>query len=138
MDLITLYLDQFGLVPQEENLNKIRHILSEEIGKEKKAQGNSELINLCCIQLFSKKHYEDIFLIWAAKVASFDTQLAIDVQLLCSNGIVATKNYLRESKHELAAQIFQSIIAAEALDDFLKFSYEATMNSYAYYYADET
>ncbi len=140
MDLTALYLKQFGLVPQEEALDQIRSLLNEETNKERQEQGkgDTELMKLCCVQLFSKKHYEDIFLIWAAKIASFDTQFAIDLQLLCANGLIATKSFLQESRHELAARIFQSIVAAEVLDDFLEFSYEATMNSYACYYADET
>lgn len=129
-------LELFGVIPNSEFIPKIRNILRKEITKGKQGKIDSELIMLCCVQLFSKRSYEDILLIWEAKQVSFDTAISIEIQLLCSNGIDNTKKYLRELSTNLSDEIIKSIESSEKYEDFMGFSYETQMEYYIDYYSE--
>jgi len=62
-----------------------------EAGKERRAQGDgdTELMKLCCVQLFNAGAVGDALAIWRAKTASWDAHCSIDVQLLCGAGTMA-------------------------------------------------
>lgn len=68
-------LQQFGLVPRDEDLPMIREMLAQEADLERKGQGGEreeDLALLCSVQLFSRGHLEDVLRIWDAKSSGFD------------------------------------------------------------------
>jgi hypothetical protein len=79
-------LRRYGLRPSGRELDAVRALLEAEAAKERRAQGDgdTELMKLCCVQLFNAAEVGDALAIWRAKTASFDAHCSIDVQLLCS------------------------------------------------------
>lgn len=139
MDKLDIHLNKFGIVPEDNNLSEIRVILKGEIEKEKKSQGtgDTELMKLCCVELFSRKYYDDIFLIWKAKTASFDSYNSIDIQLLCANGVRETKNFLLNSDNEVSKSIIEKIDENDTAGDFKDFSFKNELEYYTDYYKEE-
>jgi len=131
-------LELFGIIPEDYVLPQIRNLLIQEINKEKLSQGKGDtlLMKLSCVQLFAKQNYEDIFLIWQAKQASFDSSISIDIQLLCAKGLENTKNYFNKLKDETAFEIKKVIEEREKQGDFEDFSYQNQMNYYINYYTN--
>ncbi|NUS22045.1 MAG: hypothetical protein HOQ25_20035, partial [Mesorhizobium sp.] len=90
-------LQQFGLMPKDEDLPRIRELLAREAEHERKHEPREEdLALLCCVQLFSRGLDEDILRIWDAKSSGFDLFSYLDVQLLCGKGLAPTKEFLRK------------------------------------------
>jgi hypothetical protein len=89
-------LRRYGLRPSGRELAAVRALLEVEAGKERRAQGDgdTELMKLCCVQLFNAGEVGDALAIWRAKSASFDAACSIDVQLLCGAGLAETKAFL--------------------------------------------
>jgi hypothetical protein len=129
-------LARFGLMPPLDALPAIRDLLVAETSKERNQQGtgDTDLIRLCCVQLFSAGELEDTLLIWSAKKASFDLGCGIDVQLLCGAGVNATKEYLssRSTAEALAALAY--IDKCLQSGDFEDFTPESWLQFYRSYY----
>ncbi len=98
--------------------------------------GNTELMKLCCVQLFSAGLPEDVLLIWNAKTASMDADGSIDVRLLCGAGLNETKAYLEESMEGAAQAALSRIVLCERASDFSDFSVEKLVLSYRDYYSE--
>jgi hypothetical protein len=88
-------LRRYGLHPSGAHLDEVRKLLTEQAALERRAQGdgNTELMKLCCVQLFHTGVLSDALATWKAKCASFDAGCSIDVQLLCGGGLEPTKAY---------------------------------------------
>jgi len=111
----------YGLPPDEANLNEIRQILTRETQLERLGNGNlreDDLAFLCCAQLFSKGHLEDVMLIWHAKTSGFDLGTYLDVQLLCGPGLEKTKQFLAEHNSDEAKLALNYIQECERSGDF--------------------
>ena len=133
------YLNQFGLVPNPSDLATIRELLVREWQAESQQQGsgNTELMKLFCVQLFSRGELQDVMLIWRAKNASMDASCSIDIQLLCGAGLGATKEYLEGLTDQTAAKALRYLRECEAAGDFEGFSPGDWMKSFRdYYYSD--
>lgn len=132
-------LDKFGLRPSAESLPAIRNLLGEHAEKERREQGtgDTELMKLCCVQLFANGDVSDSLRIWKAKSSSMDADASIDVQLLCGGGLRETKVYLKQHPAPEAADALVRIEACEAGGDFDGFSVEGTLAFYEDYYAEE-
>ncbi|BBA32872.1 uncharacterized protein sS8_0907 [Methylocaldum marinum] len=132
-------LDKFCLRPSTESIPAIRSLLGEQAEKEQHAQGagDTELMKLCCVQLFANEDVSDSLPIWKAKSSSMDADASIDVQLLCGGGLLETKEYLKQHPAPGAAHALARIEACEASGDFDGFSVEETLAFYEDYYAEE-
>jgi hypothetical protein len=102
-------LRRYGLGPSGRELAAVRALLEAEAGRERRAQGDgdTELMKLCCVQLFNAGEVGDALAIWGAKTASFDAACSIDVQLLCGAGLDETKAFLSGQRSEQARAALQ-------------------------------
>ncbi|WP_205633073.1 hypothetical protein [Enhygromyxa salina] len=132
-------LARFGLRPPAEALPEIRQLLIAETAKERRSQGegDTDLMRVCCVQLFFAGTLADTPLIWSAKSASMDANGAIDVQMLCGPGLRETKAYLRAQPGELALGALTRILEGEAWGEFEDFSVEAEQRRHAAWYGLE-
>jgi hypothetical protein len=130
---------RYGLHPRVECLDEIRELLSLLTRREQRAQGagDTELMKLCCAQLFNSGTMEDVLLIWGAKTASMDSDCSIDVQLLCGKGLTETKTYLASQRRPEAAAALRRLLHCEEAGDFLGFSVEERSAWYATYYGSD-
>jgi hypothetical protein len=108
-------LRQFGLIPAPDALPVIRRHLSEEINKQR---CDESLMLLYCVQLFAGRDPADAMLIWAAKHATYDMSVRVDVQLLCGAGLPETKQHLVASDLQHAKVILEYITECERTGDF--------------------
>ncbi|KUO08983.1 hypothetical protein [Streptomyces sp. DSM 15324] len=130
-------LDRYGVHPAEADLDDIRRLLGAQIARERQAQGagDTELMRLCCVQLFNAGGLDDVLLIWDAKTASMDADCSIDIQLLCGTGLAGTKAYLRSRRRPDAAAALRRLLVCEQAGDFEDFSVAGYSTRYAAYYA---
>jgi hypothetical protein len=130
-------LHRYGLHPVGVNLDEGRGLLIAQTRLEKRAQGDgdTELMKLCCVQLFNAAVLEDVLLIWQAKSASMDADCSIDIQLLCGSGLARTKAYLSSRHLPEAEAALQRLLRCEAAGDFGGFSAARHSAWYAAYYA---
>ena len=129
-------LERYGLVPDASDLPVIRELLVRETQAESQLQGSgdTELMRLCCVQLFSRGDLRDVLLIWRAKNASMDAACAVDIQLLCGAGLGATKESLEGLTDQTAAAALRYLRECEAAGDFDGFSPDDWMKSCRDYY----
>ncbi|MEU9210429.1 hypothetical protein AB0D27_21340 [Streptomyces sp. NPDC048415] len=129
-------LHRYGLLPAGANLDEVRALLTAQTRLEKRAQGDgdTELMKLCCVQLFNAGVLEDVPLIWQAKSASMDADCSIDIQLLCGSGLARTKAYLASQHLPEAEAALQRLLRCEAAGDFEDFSAARYSAWYAAYY----
>jgi hypothetical protein len=132
-------LARFGLCPRPEALPAIRELLVAHTAKERRSQGegDTDLIRLCCVQLFFAGTLEDVMLIWSARSASMDANGATDVQMLCGRGLAQTKAYLSAHASDAAAAALQRIVDGEGWGEFDEFSVEAERARHAAWYGVE-
>lgn len=132
-------MQRFGLQPSASDLDEIREILANEIEKESRQQGlgDTELIKLSCIQLFSAAQLRDVFLIWQAKTASMDSDGSVDIQLLCGAGLEETKRFLQKLDDDWAHAAMARIEQCEKFGDFDGFDITDQMSFYRDYYSEE-
>lgn len=129
-------LRRYGLRPSGRELDAVRALLDVEARKERRAQGDgdTELMKLCCVQLFNAGEVGDTLAIWRAKTASWDAHGSIDVQLLCGAGLAETKAFLSAQRSEEAQAALQYLLDCEAAGDFKDFSVVDRSAWYATYY----
>ncbi|MEU1268383.1 hypothetical protein [Streptomyces sp. NPDC005799] len=129
-------LDRYGLHPFGVGLDEIRGLLRKQIRLERQAQGHgdTELMKLCCVQLFNAGSLDDVLLVWEAKSASMDAACSIDIQLLCGSGLARTKEYLLSQRLPEADAALQRLVDCEKAGDFDDFSVEGQSAQYAAYY----
>lgn len=115
----------------------VRALLTAQTQLEKRAQGDgdTELMKLCCVQLYNAGSPEDVLLIWEAKSASMDAACSIDVQLLCGSGLATTKAYLSSLRLPEAEAALRRLLQCESAGNFEDFSVEGHSDFYAAYYA---
>ena len=129
-------LRRYGLRPPERDLAEIRQILRVQTALERQRQGDgdTELMKLCCVQLFNVGLLEDVARIWQAKESSWDAHCSIEVHLLCGAGLEQTKAYLAADRSEPASAVVEYLLACEAAGDFAGFSVENQSGWYSRYY----
>ncbi|WP_020120308.1 hypothetical protein [Streptomyces canus] len=129
-------LRRYGLHPTGADLEDVRCLLSAHTRLERRAQGDgdTELMKLCCVQLFNAGNPEDVLLIWRAKAASMDAGCSIDIQLLCGGGLDETKAHLSKQHLSEAAAALEQLNRCETDGDFKYFSVDAQSAQYAAYY----
>lgn len=129
-------LRRYGLHPTGTDLEEVRRLLSAHTRLERRAQGDgdTELMKLCCVQLFNAGKPEDVLLIWRAKAAGMDAGCSIDIQLLCGSGLAETKAHLSKQRLPEAAAALAQLNRCEAAGDFTHFSVAAQSAQYAAYY----
>ena len=128
-------LQQFGLVPKDEDLPRIRDLLAHEAYCERKGgEREDDLALLCCVQLFSRGLDEDVLRIWDAKSSGFDLYSSLDVQFLCGNGLQNIKVFLKQQPSEAAAKALAYLKECEAAGDFEEFSPAAHLEHYRAYF----
>ena len=127
---------RYGLKPAEEDLDRVREMLETQIALERESQGDgdTELMKLCCVQLFNTGILHDVLSIWQAKASSWDAHCSIDVQLLCGAGLEQTKAYLVTEGSELASAALDYLLKCEAAGDFIDFSVKNQSRWYSDYY----
>lgn len=132
---VDLSLAEFGLVPADDALPKVRVLLASEAEVERTGGERVEdLALLCCVQLFSRGLLEDVLRIWDAKQSGFDLSIALDVQLLCGAGLAETKSFLASHDDPRAASALAYISKCERAGDFRDFSPESRLAIYGAYF----
>ncbi|MFM9555620.1 MULTISPECIES: hypothetical protein [Streptomyces] len=131
-------LRRYGLRPVGADLDEVRALLREHTAREQRTQGqgDTELMRLCCFQLFNSGDVDDVLLVWSAKQASFDAACSIDIEFLLGHGLDATKAHLSASRSPAAAAGLNRLRELEADGEFESFSVEEHSASYARYYGD--
>ncbi|MFE7602127.1 hypothetical protein [Streptomyces sp. NPDC057494] len=129
---------RYGLRPVGADLDEIRELLREHTARERRAQGDgdTELMRLCCFQLFNSGDLDDVLLIWSAKQASFDAACSIDIEFLLGHGLDATKTHLSTNRAPSATAALDRLCELEADGEFEGFSVEERSAAYDRYYAD--
>ncbi|MEU0402469.1 hypothetical protein ABZ318_19955 [Streptomyces sp. NPDC006197] len=129
---------RYGLRPVGADLDEIRALLREHTARERHVQGegDTELMRLCCFQLFNSGDLDDVLLIWSAKQASFDAACSIDIEFLLGHGLDATKAHLLANRAPSAAAALDRLRKLEADGEFEGFSVEERSASYDRYYGD--
>ncbi|GAA1402150.1 hypothetical protein GCM10009639_45330 [Kitasatospora putterlickiae] len=132
-------LRRFGLRPAGAGLDEIRELLREHAERERHAQGrgDTELMKLCCVQLFNSGDLDDALLVWNAREAGFDAACSIDVELLLGHGAEATKAHLAAHPSPAAAAALDRLRTLESTGAFEGFSVEEFSVGYDRYYAEE-
>lgn len=128
----------YGLCPtRHDQLAAIRAILVYETGRERQrqGQGNTELMKLCCVQLFSQGVLGDIPIIWDAKSASMDSDCSVDIHLLCGAGLDESKSFLRNTGADWACHALMRIEQCEYAGDFEGYTIDEQMGFYEEYYS---
>ncbi len=130
------WLSRFGLRPGQDQLAEVRETLAKETAAETQHQGSSDtdLMKLCCVQIFNVGTPSDALLVWRAKTASMDADGSIDIQLLCGQGLEPTKAYLAGLGTEESKAALKRLAACEEAGDFKEFSVADWANFYARYY----
>lgn len=129
-------LHRYGLHPVAEHLDQIRDLLTAqtEFERQRQGYGDTEVMKLCCVQLFNAGVMSNVLMIWRAKSSSWDAACSIDVQLLCGGGLTETKEYLLTEGSEDAARALDHIRRSEAAGDFTDFSVKGQAALYTDYY----
>lgn len=113
-------LKRFGVSPKGEDVPVITEILRDAAALERSRQGagDTELMRLCCVQLFCARQLDSVLEIWGAKTSSMDADASIDIQLLCGAGLSRTKEYLAGLHSEEAAAALNRLVRSENAGDF--------------------
>lgn len=129
-------LRRYGLHPVGVDLDEIRALLREHTERERRVQGkgDTELMKLCCVQLFNSGDIDDALLVWSAKVASFDAGCSIDTELVLGHGLDATKAYLSAHPEPSAVAALDRLREREVDGEFESFSVEEHSAFYDRYY----
>ncbi len=114
-------LRRYGLRPSAVELDQIRDMLRAQTALQQDDQ-DTELMKLCCVQLFNAGQLSDVLTIWRAKESSWDAHCSIDIQLLCGAGLDATKAYLAADTTAAASDALRYLLDCEATGDFTDFS----------------
>ncbi|MGQ5264822.1 hypothetical protein ACTWLT_29125 [Micromonospora sp. ZYX-F-536] len=126
-------LRRYGLQPSCADLPRIREILRAQTDLGQDDQ-DTELMKLCCVQLFNAGQLSDVLVIWRAKESSWDAHCSIDVQLLCGAGLDATRAHLEADGSDDAAEALRYLLECEAAGDFDTFSVAEETRWRASYY----
>ncbi|MFJ1756130.1 hypothetical protein [Kitasatospora sp. NPDC088134] len=131
-------LERYGLRPAGAELAEVRALLAEYTARERRAQGDgdTELMTLCCVQLFNSGTLDDVLLIWRAKGASFDAACSVDLELLLGHGLPATLAHLAAHPAPDAATALARLREAEQQGELAGFSVAAYAAARDAYYAD--
>lgn len=131
-------LRRYGLRPVGADLDEVRALLREHTAREQHTQGegDTELMRLCCFQLFNSGDIDDVLLVWSAKQASFDAACSIDIEFLLGHGLDATKAHLSANRAPAATAALDRLRELEADGEFESFSAEEHSASYDRYYGD--
>jgi hypothetical protein len=126
----------YGLDVSPSRLDEVRAALAEETAKENVAQGNgdTELMRLCCYQLYRAGSVEDSLAIWHAKEASFDAACSIEVQFLCGAGLEETKSFLAGHGSAAAARALSYLQSCEHGGELQGFTVEGFRRAQESYY----
>ncbi|MFF2656845.1 hypothetical protein ACFVUH_05720 [Kitasatospora sp. NPDC058032] len=132
-------LRRFGLRPARAHLDEIRELLGEHTARERRAQGegDTELMKLCCVQLFNSGDLDDALLIWSAREASFDAACSIDVEFLLGHGIEMTKSHLAAHPSPSAPAVLNRLRDLESKGAFEGFSVQEFAAGYDRYYEED-
>jgi hypothetical protein len=112
-------------------------MLGAQAARERQAQGDgdTELMKLCCVQLFNAGLVTDVLRIRQAKESSWDAHCSIDIQLLCGGGLQETIAYLTAEASPAASAALDYLRQCEAAGDFSDFSVQNQSRWYSAYYA---
>lgn len=127
-------LQKFGLPASFHYRDEIRHLLAEEIERERRGESSEEMLRTLCLQLFSLGVVEDALLVWDAKESSFDAHCGIDVQFLCGAGLAATKEFLAGSNSSEASAALQYLNECARTGDFADWTPQKCIEQYRSYY----
>lgn len=97
---------------KEDDHALIRYLLAEETASRSNDpfQGESSALLLAASLLGAFRKVEDVWLMWDAKSANFDTFCAVDTRHLFAAGIPETLAYVRASSHPEAEAILESLL----------------------------
>jgi hypothetical protein len=99
---------------------------------------DTELMELCSVQLFNAGEPADVLPIWQAKESIWDARCSVEVQqLLCGADLRQTKVYLLCDGSVRAAAALNYLLRAEASGDFADFSVETQSSRYSRYYTSD-
>jgi len=125
-------LERYGLRPAGTRLDEVRGILAAAMRTG--PDPDTDVMRLCCVQLFHHGSLDDVLLIWQAKESGWDAHCSIDVQLLCGAGLAATEAFLAAQPGDDARQALDYLTRCEAAGDFTGFTVEQQSTWYHRYY----
>jgi hypothetical protein len=125
-------LSRFGLTPVAADLPEIRQLIQSAIAESNR--DSNEPLKLLCVQLFSAGIPSDAFLIYNAKMSSFDAASYIDIQLVCGAGFEATEAFLSASGALEAKAVLTLLQDCKRAGDFEGFTPQQQIDSYRHYY----
>jgi hypothetical protein len=112
-------LRKFGLPALPQYRDEICQLLIEEIELAHEWEDREEMLWTLYLQLFSVGMVEDALIIWEAKQSNFDAGCGLDIQFLCSAGLVKTKEYLEQSTDPSAPAALDYLTECEQIGDFV-------------------
>lgn len=129
-------LARFGVSPRKDYAPMIREILrnASALERSRQGEGDTEVMKLCCVQLFCLGQLDDVLEIWRAKTSSMDADASIDVQLLCGAGLSGTKQYLVTLHTEEGVTALERLVQSEAAGGFEGFTVAEYRSFWEAYY----
>jgi hypothetical protein len=128
-------LRQFGLVPSDDALPRIRALLAGEADAERHGRPRQEdLALLCCVQLFSRGLPEDVLRIWDAKQSGFHLEATWISSFCVGGGHEATRLYLASQTGDAAASALKKLDECEQAGQFADFSPQVHLEHYRNYF----
>jgi hypothetical protein len=84
---------------RREDADLLRHLLAQETAAHREGWGLSEAMGLAALLLAECGREEDVWTLWEAKNASFDTMAGLDGFLLFPAGIAGTTAHVIAAEH---------------------------------------
>lgn len=81
------------------DVNLLRYLLRQETALHKESWGYDDNLGLAALLLAGHGDVGDVWSIWRAKGANFDTGIGLDVELLLGAGVEPTVAYVRAAEH---------------------------------------
>lgn len=101
----------------------LRHLLRQETAMHEAAWGYGDSLGLAALLLSGCGVVDDVWLLWRAKTANFDTLPGLDLEVLFGAGVAETLAFVRVSQHpdrdELLRYLEDGVPAEEEVRDRL-------------------
>lgn len=112
----TAVIEMLGHDLRPSDAEFLRYLLRQEIAMHAAGWGYGDALSLVAVALAGMCEVSDVWLLWHAKTANFDTFTALDTQLLFAAGVAKTLAFVRESDHPERDGLLRFVDSAR-LDD---------------------
>ncbi len=98
----------------------LRYLLRQETAMHVAGWGYGDALSLVAVALAGLGEVSDVWLLWQAKTANFDTFTALDTQLLFAAGVARTLAFVRGSDHPERDELLRFADSAPLDDDDIR------------------